>query len=255
MTSEDINSVTFLQASVDGTLPSNLQDGLLIKKFGREVVHVNRLASQDDEREQPMNDTYGPHGSTSSASAALLQFLVSKLRVRLPLAGSMGLPMIWKEKTTLSQRVYYQLAASVRRTEGTGYGLLPTPVSSDATSGAILGKNDTYRVTKTGMPRKVNQNGKDGSVGLARLLKLQALLPTPTTSDAKGASAKRSLGSPFCHGNLREVLRTSTTDGEYPHPKFVAWMMGYTEEHLSSMHLAMRLYQPVRKPSLKAQKE
>jgi DNA (cytosine-5)-methyltransferase 1 len=59
----------------------------------------------------------------------------------------------------------------------------PTPTASDGTSGAVIGKNDTFYTTSTGMPRKVNQNGKDGSVGLGRLVQMW---PTPTAS--KGGS-------------------------------------------------------------------
>lgn len=50
--------------------------------------------------------------------------------------------------------------------------LLPTPQSSDASQGAVIGKEDIYYMTKTGFPRKINRNGKDGSVGLPRLLTL-----------------------------------------------------------------------------------
>ena len=70
--------------------------------------------------------------------------------------------------------------------------MLPTPVSSDATTGAIIGEKDTFRITSTGMPRKVNQNGVDGSVGLARLVKL-GMLPTPVVSDSKGGRSTEAL--------------------------------------------------------------
>lgn len=50
-------------------------------------------------------------------------------------------------------------------------GLLPSPVASDATTGAIIGKEDKFIVTKNGTPRKVKQErrererwiGKDGA--------------------------------------------------------------------------------------------
>src|SRR5690606_19208811 len=61
-----------------------------------------------------------------------------------------------------------------------GFLSWPTPTASDGTTGAIIGKNDTFRITSTGMPRKVNRNGTDGSVGLARLVKLW---PTPQAGD------------------------------------------------------------------------
>ncbi len=53
------------------------------------------------------------------------------------------------------------------------------------------------------------------------------LLPTPTTSDAKGAGRKRYFGSPHYKNNLREYLRTSFDAPIYPHPSFLEWMMQY----------------------------
>ena len=63
---------------------------------------------------------------------------------------------------------------------------VPTPVSSDATSGAVIGKNDTFYTTSTGLPRKINQNGKDGSVGLARLVQMW---PTPQARDYRSGDS------------------------------------------------------------------
>jgi hypothetical protein len=68
---------------------------------------------------------------------------------------------------------------------------VPTPVSSDATSGAVIGKNDTFYTTSTGLPRKINQNGKDGSVGLARLVQMW---PTPSTK-GYGHAAEEMVGN------------------------------------------------------------
>ena len=65
------------------------------------------------------------------------------------------------------------------RTSGRGFGLWPTPVASDATAGAVFGKDDVFYETKSGMPRKLNRHGTDGSVGLARLA---WMWPTPRVS-------------------------------------------------------------------------
>lgn len=92
-----------------------------------------------------------------------------------------------------SSRLLFRLVALAHPTSETEYGLLqdfvktnllPTPLASDATMGAVIGREDKFRITSTGMPRKVNRNGQDGSVGLARLVKLWDLLPTPTATDA-----------------------------------------------------------------------
>jgi hypothetical protein len=64
-------------------------------------------------------------------------------------------------------------------------GLIPTPTASDATTGAIIGKNDTFITTKNGTPRKVNQNGENGSVGLGRFAALK-MLPTPKVGGKEG---------------------------------------------------------------------
>jgi len=63
----------------------------------------------------------------------------------------------------------------------------PTVVSSDANVGAIISANDTYKINKSGTLRKINKNGKDGSLGLARTVKMW---PTVRSSSANEASSK-----------------------------------------------------------------
>lgn len=233
----DLPNAISLQESEAGALPSDKRCGMTLDLFGQGVAPASHSASQAKERLKPTTDTSGLTGSGLLPMSALAWSLVNRLRARLPMGGSTMPLMIWKEKVTKRQRLYYQLAVSVHRTGVTDSGLLPTPTTSDATTGAIVGKNDTFYTTKNGTLRKVNQHGTNGSLGLARYLKM---LPTPTTSDAKGASANRYNGSPTSHGNLREVLRSSITDGQYPHPRFVAWMMGYPPEHLNFAPTEMR---------------
>ena len=60
--------------------------------------------------------------------------------------------------------------------------LLPTPVATDATAGAVLGKEDRFIVKPNRLPRRINKQGTNGSLGLARLMKL---LPTPCASEAE----------------------------------------------------------------------
>ena len=70
----------------------------------------------------------------------------------------------------------------VRRTKGKESLLWPTAVASDGAQGAVIGKDDTFYTTSTGMPRKVNRNGTDGSVGLGRLVQMW---PTPLAGEWK----------------------------------------------------------------------
>lgn len=78
--------------------------------------------------------------------------------------------------------------------------------------GAIIGKNDVFVTTKNGTPRKVNQNGQNGSLGLARYVQM---LPTPQARDFKGQCAKTQSCLPNHFG-------TSQLN-----PLFVAEMMGF----------------------------
>lgn len=134
----------------------------------------------------------------------------------------------WKLKGTRYSRLYFQLVASTLRTDETGLGLshtmLPTPVAADATMGAVISPNDTYRET-SGLPRKVNRNGTDGSVGLARLVQL---MPTPTTRDWKGASSKEALEEAGRNetNSLPDYFAQSGKSSQL-NPLFVMEMMGF----------------------------
>jgi hypothetical protein len=79
---------------------------------------------------------------------------------------------------------------------------VPTPTASDGTTGSVIGKNDQFYETATGMPRKVNQNGKDGSVGLGRLVQMW---PTPSAQEPgwKHIEVVDKDGNPPTHPNQR----------------------------------------------------
>ena len=93
---------------------------------------------------------------------------------------------------------------------------VPTPVASDGTTGSVIGKNDSFYETKTGMPRKVNQNGKDGSVGLGRLVQMW---PTPTAHNAKECAATSEYN--------RKTPTLATHAGGKLNPMWVEWLMGW----------------------------
>ena len=123
----------------------------------------------------------------------ILRWKTKPLRAKRVILLSSNSAEILSKRDISSNRLLFQLAPSVRPTAGTEFGLsqdlmkinlLPTPLASDATMGAVIDKEDTFRITASGMPRKINRNGVDGSVGLARLMKLWDLLPTPTATDA-----------------------------------------------------------------------
>jgi len=91
------------------------------------------------------------------------------------------------------------------------HGMLPPPMASDATTGAIIGKNDHFIMTGNGIPRKVNQNGINGSVGLARIVQL---LPTPNAREAdkytKKYNPKSQMGTALTAMAMNGMLPTPT---------------------------------------------
>jgi hypothetical protein len=126
--------------------------------------------------------------------------------------------LTWSLRGTRFGRVWFLLQASERRTAGTVFGLLPSPVASDATTGAIIGKDDTFRQT-LGFPRKVNRNGVDGSMGLARLVQL---LSTLKAQDCRGESGKNVQGGMSLTDHIRQDGKTFQLN-----PLFAEEMMGY----------------------------
>jgi hypothetical protein len=136
--------------------------------------------------------------------------------------------------------IAYQLPPLAHLTDATESGLLPTPTASDATVGEIFGKNDTFKVTKSGSIRKYTKNGIGGSLGLARYVKFW---PTPCARDWKDTaislemlaregkilqpsqvSLLRSLGGNPWWGNEPEISRLKDNG---LNPEWVEWLMGF----------------------------
>ncbi len=90
-------------------------------------------------------------------------------------------------------------------------GLLPSPVASDAAAGAIIGRNDVFTTTGNGTLRKINGNGTNGSIGLARMVQL---LPTPNAREAdkytKKYNPKSQMGTALTAMAMNGMLPTPT---------------------------------------------
>ncbi|NCC62950.1 MAG: DNA cytosine methyltransferase, partial [Verrucomicrobiae bacterium] len=71
--------------------------------------------------------------------------------------------------------------------------LWPTPQAVDGSAGGIISPDDTYVQKASGLFRKINRNGTDGSVGLARMVKLW---PTPSARDYKDSPGQKSIDTP-----------------------------------------------------------
>lgn len=159
-----------------------------------------------------------------------------------------------KAKDIPSNRSLYRLVPSARPIDETGCGLLPTvtasdfkrrgpnsrqqglsekifemlptPQAMDSSIGAVIGQNDRFFLTKNGMPRKINQNGQNGSVGLARIF---SLMCTPTATDWKGGAMRRQ--RIFQRSSLRNEAHANYGTGKTSqlNPLFVEEMMGFPE--------------------------
>src|ERR1700727_2725409 len=83
--------------------PSGAIDGV-----GREALHANLSPRQAKDWGLLMSGICGHRFSISSKSAALTQFLASRLQTQLPMAGSMLFRQIWKARVTKSGRQYWE---------------------------------------------------------------------------------------------------------------------------------------------------
>ena len=105
---------------------------------------------------------------------------------------------------------------------------LPTPTASDAGPAAILNENTNIVYTGKGTPRKVSNNGVNGSLGLARTV---MLLPTPTVNESKnnpsGASQWDRNGSLNVEAAKMHGLDKTTGKDFLLNPQFVEEMMGF----------------------------
>lgn len=70
--------------------------------------------------------------------------------------------------------------------------LWPSPVASDGSCGGIISPEDTYVQKESGLFRKINRKGTEGSVGLARMVKLW---PTPTSTERSGINPNTGSGA------------------------------------------------------------
>jgi len=98
-------------------------------------------------------------------------------------------------------------------------GMLPTPTASDAGPAAILNENTNIVYTGKGTPRKVSNNGVNGSLGLARTV---MLLPTPSAHEHKYRLKGNSQAS-----RCLEARAKRTGKDFQLNPRFVEEMMGF----------------------------
>ena len=108
-------------------------------------------------------------------------------------------------------------ADKAERPSGT---LWPTPQAVDGSCGGIISPDDTYVQKESGLFRKINRNGTDGSVGLARMVKLWA---TPSANED-------ACGTP--NGKMQKMLGNNPEvrkNGGQLNPDWVEQLMNFPE--------------------------
>jgi len=153
--SPDIPNVISLPASAVGPMPWTLPDGRVIDPCGLAAALASLSARQVKALGLQTSGIYGPHGSTSSASAILQESLVSKLKARLRESGSISSIQTWKPLAMPSGRVYSLLRASAHPSCDIGHGLWQTPTTRD-------GKGESGKGNRT-------KRGKNGRLHVANL--------------------------------------------------------------------------------------
>lgn len=213
------------------------QDGRTTDRCGLDPVLANPSAQPASSAGSATNDTSGPSGFRSSASAALSLWLENKCRQRLPKAGSTSFSMTWKEKTTPAGRRLFQLSALAPRTAATASGMWPTPQAMDGSKGSLpprphdTGVSLPQRVAQTLLPTPSatsygsNQGGAAGRTGKVRpsleTMAKHNLWPTPTArlgDKKRGMPTRMDVSSGPGHAataqgsaNLRTVVLWPTT--------------------------------------------
>lgn len=127
-----LHSATFSPVSASGVMPCVVPDGRMTGPCGQEVVPVNLSARQAAEKGLLTSGTFGPRSTTSSASAALTQFLANRLQARTASHGSTLYHLTWKLRVTPLGRLIPALRASVRRISGKDCTGWPTPRAAEA---------------------------------------------------------------------------------------------------------------------------
>lgn len=123
----DTGSAISSPALEDGHTLSGSPDGPTTDLFGLALAPASRSVPQARVLSSQMTDTYGRHGSGSSASAALTLSLANRFQARTHSLGSTMFQLTWKQRVTPSGRSIPAQRASAPRTSGNDCISWPTP--------------------------------------------------------------------------------------------------------------------------------
>ena len=122
--------------------------------------------------------------------------------------------LTWKLKGTKCNRLLFQLAPKTHRTEETGFGLLPTVKTFDATGQRKLDENGK-NISKT--------SGQSYGVHLTQMAE-SGLLPTPSANEGYKSTGTENQDS------ITKRLRQAGGSPSQLSPHFVGEMMGFPKD-------------------------
>ena len=177
-------NVTGSQASADGPSLFDSLDGETSGPSGPEVVPVSPSRARGRVLGATIRATFGQRGFASSASAALTQSLVSRLKARLGTGGCALYTMTWKVKVTPSGRSVSRLAASALRTSDSGCGGWASPMAG-------TNRKSARAMSREGNSR--NGGGQRSGPGLEQQAEMAGwptpMAGTPSTEDYNAAGS------------------------------------------------------------------
>ena len=249
-TSQVIRSAISSPGLADGATRFVSQDGQTTDLFGLVPVRANLSARQAKELRLLTSGTFGPHGTTSSASASLRLSLVNRLQRLTDTLGSTLFKLTWNEQATPSGRLFFLLRASARRTDDTEFSSWPTPMAGTPAQNGNnpAGNTDSSRKTVAlvaGWPTPTRQDSaSSGSAGystesgrhsgttLTDAARMAAWsTPCAGGSESAGGPQQTSLTNQATGRYMRgETLNCSDAAMERPgqlNPAFSRWLMGY----------------------------
>lgn len=152
--------------------------------FSQEDFPANRTVQQENDLAKKMRDTSGRRCSAAFerlSHVGLWAKTFSDLLIGQTGWFSTRCKLTWKLKGTRYNRMYFQLYPSTLPTEGTEFGLLPTPL-------AQAREQTNFEAYDARMERLVEKGHKPFTMPLDQMA-LRGMLPTPTCMYATNATA------------------------------------------------------------------
>lgn len=236
------HSSTPSPGSVGGPTPSVLPAGQMALPFGPGPVHVSRSREPARALVSPTTATFGRHGSSSSASAALASCLESRLRDRLGSRGSTLFSLTWNVKATPSGRPILQRRAAALRTSGNGSTSSGSWIAGWPTPSSETG---LYETLPKWAARMMSSPDRPIHMPMHIVAKMSGW-STPTAMVGRGTPEQflerkrkagiRELLSDLAHqvaaltpGSPATGSSTSTASCDRLNPDHARWLMGYPE--------------------------